>query len=88
MKIFTDKSMDKDIACVFGSKCAVYGKSVTNEIEKLEIRCTNHPDIFSHVKCDPALKISIRLLKQRMKQRLCLEYSCPSCKSNKRIRKN
>ena len=71
---------------MFGPKCAVYEKFVSSEIEKLEIRCVNHPEIFSHVKCDPTLKKSIRELKQKIKKGSSLEYKCPNCKSNKRSR--
>ena len=68
--------------CLYGEKCKVFNKVVKSEIEKLEISCENHPDKFSHVLCDPELKLSVRGIKQNLKSGRPVSFCCPQCKGS------
>ena len=81
LKIFTSKPMSEEQPCVFADKCRVYQKIVKSEIEKLEISCENHENIFSHILCDPQLRSSIPSIKRMLKNGQPIPYSnCPVCK--------
>ena len=80
LKLFTNKPMSEDKPCFFEDKCKVFNKMVKSEIEKLEISCENHPDIFSHVLCDTELRLSICVIKRKLKNGEAVSYSCPKCR--------
>ena len=80
LKIFTTKPMSEDKPCIFATKCKVFQKVVSSEIEKLEISCENHEQIFSHVLCDSTLKLSIPMIKKSLKSGKPVSYSCPVCR--------
>ena len=79
LKLFTNKQMSEEKPCIFGEKCKVFNKSVKSEIDKLEISCENHPNIFSHVLCDPELKSSIMVIKRNLKNGQAVSYTCQKC---------
>lgn len=80
LRIFTTKPMIEEKPCIYAEKCKVFQKVVKSEIEKLEISCENHEQIFSHVLCDSTLKVSIPIIKKSLKSGKTVSYSCPVCK--------
>ena len=82
LRIFTTKPMIEEKPCVYAEKCKVFQKVVKSEIEKLEISCESHEQIFSHVLCDLTLKMSIPIIKKSLKSGKTVSYSCPVCKGS------